>query len=354
MALRIDAGSLRPARRLADGRLRVDAHLTRTGVFAYRQPDGSVRREYRPDAEVFAPESLESFELTPVTDDHPPSLLTTDNAQQYTRGSVGNGVRRDGSHVAAPLAVFDALLAEKMERGKVHVSCGYTCDLDETPGMTPDGERYDAIQRNIRGNHVAIVDVGRAGTALVRMDGAAEMITTDARKDHDMDELEKLKAALAEANARAAAANARADRSEGERDAAQAAATRAEQARADAQAGYVEQVRKRVTLEAQAKTHNVPVTDKMTDRDVKVAIIKRLDGADIPATATDGYVDGRFDAALESASRADAAVDAARTAATGEPHADGDDDPEAAARARMVNTNRNRWTTTQAAPEGVN
>jgi hypothetical protein len=50
------------------------------------------------------------------------------------------------------------------------LSAGYELDLDPTPGEY-QGRRYDAVQRNIRINHVAAVPLGRAGTAMVLDDG---------------------------------------------------------------------------------------------------------------------------------------------------------------------------------------
>lgn len=166
---REDFSELRPAERLADGRLRADAFLTRTGIFTYRDGNGE-RREYRPPDEVFKADALASFRDAVVTDDHPADLVSADNARFLAVGFVSGAPRRDGDHVAATLVVNDAATIAKMERGKQQLSCGYTCEIDRTPGIV-NGERYDAVQRNIVGNHVAIVDVGRAGpTVRVRMD----------------------------------------------------------------------------------------------------------------------------------------------------------------------------------------
>lgn len=155
------------------GFLHVDGYLTRTGVFPYRMPDGTVRRELRTDEEVFSPASLRSFEHAPVTDKHPPIHLDSKNAKQYASGSAHN-IRRDGRYVAGTLHIIDEKLAESVERGdQEQVSLGYYCDLEPTPGVTPSGERYDCIQRNIRGNHIAMVPQGRAGSDVkVRMDAA--------------------------------------------------------------------------------------------------------------------------------------------------------------------------------------
>jgi hypothetical protein len=85
----------------------------------------------------------------------------------------------DGDHVAGRMVVHDEPTIAAMKAGKRQVSCGYECDLVEEPGVAPDGQRFDAYQTNIVYNHVAIVDVGRAGTARVRMDGASVRVDDD-------------------------------------------------------------------------------------------------------------------------------------------------------------------------------
>jgi len=324
---RIDRGTLRPAQRRADGSLRADAAITRTGVFDYRNADGSLRREYRPDSEVFAPESLESFAGVPVTDDHPPALLTSKTAKKYACGATGDTVRKDGTHVNATLAVFDAATIAKMEAGKVYVSCGYECDLDETPGVSPEGERYDAVQRNIRGNHVAIVHSPRAGaSARVRLDGAAEMTPTP-DEDTTVEEIEKLKAEVATEKARAdaaegatAAAVARADAAEklakdnelalataeSAAVAATARADAAEKARTDAAEGATAAIAARVELMTSARAVLGPEfkMDGLSDRAIKCAVVKAVEKVDLVATRSDDYVTARYDAATERAGAA--------------------------------------------------
>ena len=92
---------------MADGRIRVDGHLTRPGVFEYMNPDGTIRREYRPPEEVFSPEAMESFIQIPVTNGHPSTLLTSKTAREHAVGSVGENIRRDGDWLAAPFVVYD-------------------------------------------------------------------------------------------------------------------------------------------------------------------------------------------------------------------------------------------------------
>lgn len=179
-ARRIDkaSGNTKKAKKMANGWLRVDGLLTRTGVFDYRLPNGKIRRELRLDSEVFHPDALESFSLVPVTDEHPPEFLDAGNTRDYARGNVGETPKRADEYVQAPLFITDDDLVAKLETGEAReLSCGYTCDLEETPGVTATGERYDVIQRKIRGNHVAVVPKGRAGReAAVRMDAAESVV----------------------------------------------------------------------------------------------------------------------------------------------------------------------------------
>lgn len=376
MPFRVDIGSeLRPAKYLADGGARVDATLTRTGVFVYAGSDGKPFREYRPDSEVFAPESLASFEALPVTDDHPPEMVTADNRDTYKKGRASDSIRRDGTHMVGSLIIDSPDLVAKMKAGKRQVSNGYSCDLEMTAGVSPDGEVYDAIQRNIRGNHIAIVDAGRAGTAMVRMDGVAYQVTdgnsavveikhdaATAAKEFVMDELKlQLAAALAEiakekaradkAESDRDAATARADRAEGERDSEKSRADAADKARTDATAAMPVAVKARVALVTKASTvlgaefkiDNVALIDA-DDGAIKRAVIKHVDGVDVAADATAGYVDGRFDGCCQRADKSIAAVAAARTVVVNNTQ-NTDEDREVTSRRKMLEDSRNAYKT---------
>ena len=180
--LRVDKASpLSKPVRLPNGFVSAEGYLTRSGIFVYRDAQGKTIRELRPPEEVMHPDSLASFALMPVTNDHPSELLTADNAKQYAVGSVSDAVTPDGDKVRAALMIHDATAIEALDAGKSELSCGYTADVEFTPGLW-NGQPYDAVQRNIRGNHVALVDAGRAGPACsIRMDaaGAAQEITME-------------------------------------------------------------------------------------------------------------------------------------------------------------------------------
>ncbi len=175
MSFRVDLGTLRPAERLPDGRVRVEAHITRAGIFTYLNADGSLRRELRDPSEVFNSDSLASFAQLPVTNLHPNSgAVTADNARQHMVGANDSSVTRDDDHVRTMLMVADGATIKEMDSGaKVQVSCGYTCDYDPTPGEHPVFGKYDGKQSKIRGNHIALVPHARAGeSARVRMDAS--------------------------------------------------------------------------------------------------------------------------------------------------------------------------------------
>lgn len=168
----VDATSKREY--LPNGFMRVPARIARTGIQVYlarelgltdRKPDEEIR-VYRPPEEVFSAESLRTISHAPITDDHPATMVTKDNATQLTKGWGAEVVREDDGAVSyqkTTLTFTDAALITKAEAGKVELSNGYDTQLEWTAGTTPAGESYDAIQRKIVGNHIAVVDAGRCG-----------------------------------------------------------------------------------------------------------------------------------------------------------------------------------------------
>lgn len=171
---RTDVGTLQPAKRMADGRLVADAHITRPGIFEYSDQSfpGGIRRELREDEEVYNQDTLDSMANLPITAGHPPKLLTADTAKKYMVGSTGDVAERDADHVKAKVMIADAPTIARMDRGAHEVSLGYKADIHDTPGIHPKYGRYDVVQKNIRGNHLAVaIGSARAGRlARVRMD----------------------------------------------------------------------------------------------------------------------------------------------------------------------------------------
>jgi hypothetical protein len=156
-----------------EGYLIVPSTLARTGVQEYRayelglDADGMdpmrVLRLHRPADEVFNPASMASFENKPVTLGHPDKPVTSDNWAELAKGDVRE-VRRAGDLMTGKITVKSRSAIDAIEAGTVELSNGYTFKLDMTPGTAPDGKAYDGIQRNIRGNHVALVESARCGS----------------------------------------------------------------------------------------------------------------------------------------------------------------------------------------------
>lgn len=158
---------------LGDGSLAIPARISRTGIleYTYDEPEGEAAggrtvREYRSPAEVFAPESLESFKGITVCYLHPDSEVNPDNWQSVSIGTVADNVRPDGIFVACDVIVKTADAIAMVKSGEAReCSAGYTCGIIEEPGTSPEGEPYDAIQVGILANHVALGprDWGRSG-----------------------------------------------------------------------------------------------------------------------------------------------------------------------------------------------
>ncbi len=120
----------------------------------------------RSPEEVFSETALASFEGKPVTDDHPPELLTPDTVTMYLKGHAENVRRGAGEwqdYVVADLHVQDRGLIDAIQRGKREISCGYECEYVHNADDT-----YS--QKNIRGNHIAVVERGRAGKRAAILD----------------------------------------------------------------------------------------------------------------------------------------------------------------------------------------
>lgn len=164
-----DAVSVSGTRLTNDGYLVAEAKAVRTGIQFYRgsevgKADMDVVRVWRPEEEVFSADSLQSFSHAPMTLDHPADPVTAENWRRLSVGEVSTAAKRDGDWVMLPLILKDAAAIKAVDGGKCELSAGYSCTLDWTPGTTPEGEAFDAVQRNIRINHLAVVDRARAGS----------------------------------------------------------------------------------------------------------------------------------------------------------------------------------------------
>lgn len=166
-----DRVTISSRQRTPEGYLIARARLSRSGIQDYRRGeiglDGDphdIVKVYRPADEVFKPESMQSFALKPVTDDHPSEMVTAENFKHLAVGMSSEKIERDGDYTRATLLITQRDAIAKIENGKAEISLGYTVDLEIAKGKTPDGTAFDAVQRNILGNHIALVDAGRCGS----------------------------------------------------------------------------------------------------------------------------------------------------------------------------------------------
>lgn len=323
-----------------NGALVGKAAIFGVGVYRYMGAGGKVTAEFRPPEEVFSKETMESYELVPLTNNHPPEKVTPDNFKKYAVGSLGEEIEHDAYNAYAELAIQEAEAIQAVRAGRTGLSGGYSCDvitegfvsypvLDwegkeiarttyQIPGNF-NGTPYDAIQTNIRGNHVALVDIPRGGDALhLRFDGAdvgvgvrisdtqptptnqkeSQMakIKLDGAQEHEVPEavkvhLDSLDAKVASLEAEKSTLSAKAD----------SAAEALEAVKAEAKAKE-DGFDARVDAAVEAKLHLASVAAKYAvdaSGDIRAQVIAKafpkanMDGKD------EAYMAARFDAAIE-------------------------------------------------------
>lgn len=146
-----------------------DAILARTGKQTYRKneifkdSDDETEIEVdRTEDEVFSPQTLASFENKPVTVEHPDEDVNVHNYKEYAVGFVRDVHRGEVNGqpvILGNLVITDEQTIQEIENGEhTDLSCGYDCDIADEP---------NPCQRNIRGNHVALCECGRAGIARI-------------------------------------------------------------------------------------------------------------------------------------------------------------------------------------------
>lgn len=302
----------------SNGFLRGVAPVTNIGVFSYLNEDGTIRRELRLPEEVFNQDSLASLKMVPLTNDHPAKGVSPDTAKKLQIGSIGDGIMTDAYKVYAPIAITDSETIAMVEDGKRALSCGYTCDLEKKSGVWM-GVNYDYIQRNIRYNHVAVVDKGRAGdAAIMKLDSAFQnqmfrvdqtftsnketkmkKITIDSVEvevhDSVAAHLDRLQAKLDEADKKAksdiATIQAKAD--------ANAEQVSQLQAKLDAMPAQIEAaVKSRADLAIKATSHGITVDAGMSESAIKQAIVlKAFPKADTEKLKDSNYLAAMLDSA---------------------------------------------------------
>lgn len=169
-----------------DGYLVAEPRVARTGIQIYSGynygVDKAELRIYRPDDTVFDKASMASFAYRPITYDHPDEMVDANNWKKLAVGNSGGEIARDGEFLRIPMVIMDGETIRRIKKDHRQLSVGYLADIDWTPGQTPSGEHYDAVQKNIRANHIAVVAHARGGPKLVLGD-------EEEMEDEDMPEV---------------------------------------------------------------------------------------------------------------------------------------------------------------------
>lgn len=183
---------------LADGYKVVRSKIARTGIQKYLGRElgdeaiangfksGDLVKVYRSPEEVFSEDAVNGWAAVPVTVNHPAELVDSSNVEEYQVGNVRDKahVDREGGWLGLEYVVMaDRAIAGLLDGSLSEVSGGYTAELDWTPGVTPDGQRFDVQQRNIRPNHLAMVPRGRAFAKDAVVSGVAREYIEDRRME---------------------------------------------------------------------------------------------------------------------------------------------------------------------------
>ncbi len=330
--LRFDTSRFSKTKITDEGYLETEAIATRSGIFLYRNNDGSIEKELRHPDDVFKADSLKSMQMIPITDGHPEGrLVDSKSAKSLQIGYVGENIKVDGKFIRVPLTITDSDSIEKIKKGKNQLSLGYTANLIKEPGEY-NSQKYDSKQTDIKYNHLAIVSLARAGAAAsIKLDeGDAiqlddeeiKIITDDNSKDNFkqkrgrsmkkimLDGIEyeaspEVLNAYTKEKTRADELTAESEKSKGVVDALKdensKLKTKVDEFDAKLTENVNAAVKERVAIIDSAKTILDKETklDDMSNIDIKKAVILAVSKDAKLDEVSEDYINARFDAALE-------------------------------------------------------
>ncbi len=178
------------------GFLRANATFTRAGVFKYATSmfdqkelpehlkDKKVIRVLRPASEL--EKSVAQFAHVPVTDGHPTEDVSPDNVKVNQVGMSLGFVEFKDNFIFGKILIQHKDAIRKVQNDKDELSAGYTADLVLSPGVDKTFGEYDAIQTNLKINHIAIVKHGRSGPKVRVLDELNKEINMIERTYNDV------------------------------------------------------------------------------------------------------------------------------------------------------------------------
>lgn len=340
-----DRVAITDARKSKDGYLVAEAFAVRSGVQVYRgaevgMADMEMVRVWRPEDEVRAVDSMRTFTHAPITLGHPAEMVTADNWKMLAKGEVSTEAEWKDGKIRLPLIVKDAEAIAAIEAGTRELSAGYTCRLDFADGVTPEGDAYDAVQRDIRINHLAIVPKGRAGAECRIGDGAVAWGVSplsDAGKEVPMTlrkimvdglEVETTDAGAAAISKQTSAKDA-AEKALKDAETAHKAALDAKDAEIAAKDAEIDKLKKAQVTDAdldakvQARAELIDKArsivkdvnlDGLNETGIRKAAVAAKLGDEAVKDRSDAYVEARFDMLVEDAAKGDPIRDALKNA----------------------------------------
>lgn len=182
-----------------------DVPMTKAGVFPYLgrtisselEPD-KVYNVLRPIEELTKPETLKSLEAIPFVIDH--TMIGegfTPPENKGVEGTTLQNVKVKGDLITNDLTAYTDRLKQAIDGGKRDLSLGYRCRYELTPG-TYKGQHYDAVQRDIIFNHIALVDEGRMGAECRVTDNAIVYDSMDIENSNKKERIKMAKITLDE------------------------------------------------------------------------------------------------------------------------------------------------------------
>jgi len=319
-----------------EGYLHGEFPITRPGVFPYLRNGGSISQVAKLPDEVFSKETIESANNKPLTNDHPSVGVDVNNFKSLSVGMTDSDAHVEDNKLVVGATITDPDMIAQIKSGKRELSIGFNADVPAESGEY-GGSQYGAAQRNIKINHIAIVDRGRAGHGISIHDDAAFVmgdsdtntggkhmanLIIDSQQfevdQHVADahdnlkkqiatkeaELAKLKKQLDGAKGEADSAKKEADSLKGERDALKGQLKDAESKQLD-QDALDKRIDARLALQTSASRFvgdSFDFKDK-SDRDIKVAAIKTTNDSFDEKDKSDDYINAFYDSAVTLADK---------------------------------------------------
>lgn len=319
-----------------EGYLHGEFPITRPGVFPYMRNGGSVSQVAKLPDEVFSKETIESANNKPLTNDHPNVGVDVRNFKALSVGMTDGDAHVEDNKLVVGATITDPDMIAQVKSGKRELSIGFNADVPTESGEY-GGAQYDAAQRNIKINHIAIVDRGRAGHGISIHDSAAFVMDDDSNiqggtkmatmiidnQSFEADQrvidaandtkkqlvaaealVAKLKKQLAGSEDTAASSKKEADSLKGERDALKTQLKDAQDKQLD-QDALDKRIDARLALQTSAARFVGDGFDfkGKTDREVKVAAIKTTNDSFDEKDKSDDYINAFYDSAVSLADK---------------------------------------------------